>query len=387
MFKQKSFRRQAIVCFAVFLTASLTAAQADPVLTAEKGSDIPTEVEVANLLKKQPKSYDAHYAAGRLYEARGFYNEAQEEYKKAVSFPGNRPDGYKRLAQLALRSSEYPKAEKAATDGLQRFPKDYGMLLTAGFVLHNQNKLAPALNMYQRARAAKPNDAQICLAIADVLAAMHKPEQALLEIQRFEKLSKPNVLSIYEKAKVLLALKRVDEALTEMDKNFASDPANFANNKLYATTLAARGKKAKALEVSLCLLANGVGKEMESAKIRSTNLLTQLPSDAAPIIAAAENRLRDNKIKARLHFALGDVYDRKEMRELAIKQYQDGLKLNEKFARGHLRLGQDLERHRKDLKGALTAYQRASALDGDKKDREIANSLKDLQKKLAAKTK
>ncbi len=386
MGNQKSIWRQAIVCLLVSLNSSWPAVMAGNAVTGSE-SDIPTETQVASLLKKQPKSYEAHYAAGRLYESRGFYSEAQEEYTKAVSFPSSRPDGYKRLAQLALRSSEYPKAEKAATDGLQSFPRDYGMLLTAGYVLHNQNKLPAALNMYQRARAAKPGDAQICLAIADVLAAMHKPDQALLEIQRFEKLSKPNVLSNYEKAKVLLALKRVDEALVELDKNFVSDPANFPSNKLYATTLAARGKKTKALEVALCLLANGAGKEMESAKIRSTNLLSQLPPDAGTIIAAAEHRLSGKNIKARLHFALGDVYDRKEMREQAIKQYQDGLRLNEKFARGHLRLGQDLERHRKDFKAALAEYKRASALDVEKKDREIANSLKDLEKKMAAKSK
>lgn len=351
---------------------------------------VPTEKAVEALLRAKPKSYEAHYNAGRLYESRGFYGQAQDEYKQAISFTGSgiKPDAFKRLAQLALKSSDYAGAEKFSTEGLHYFPKDYGMLLTAGFVLHNQNKLAPALNMYRRARAAKPDDGQICIAIADVHLAMGKPDEALAEIGRFEKLSKPDVLSIYEKAKIYLAMKKFDLALAELDKNYNADVANFANNKLYATTLANRDKKEKALEVALCLLANSVGPEMEMSKKRVSALLGQLPPAVVPNAeAAAQKRLKDNKTRARMHFALGDVYDRKTQMEMAIAQYQQGLKLDESFARGHYRLGLDLEKHRKDIKGAHAAFKRAHELDAAGKDREISAKWQELNapKKGAAK--
>ncbi len=347
---------------------------------APVADEVPTEKAVEALLKAKPKSYEAHYNAGRLYESRGFYGQAQDEYRQAITFSGVKPDAYKRLAQLALKSSDYATAEKVSTEGLHHFPRDYGMLLTAGFVLHNQSKLAPALNMYRRAREAKPDDGQICIAIADVLAAMNKPEEALAEIARFEKLSKPDVLSIYEKAKIYLAMKKFDLALAELDKNYNADPANFANNKLYATTLANRDKKDKALEVAFCLLANSIGAEMEMSKKRVSALLGQVQPGAVPqVLANAQKRLKDNKIKARMHFALGDVYDRKTQMELAISQYREGLKLDESFARGHFRLAQDLERHRKDIKGAYASYKRAHELDPNK-DREISSKWLELNK-------
>ncbi len=343
---------------------------------------VPTAKQVELLLKNQPKTYGAHYAAGQLYESQGFYGPAQDEYRQALAFPPVKPDAYKRLAQLALKSSDYATAEKVAVDGLHLFPKDYGMLLTAGFVLQNQSKLPAAMNMYLRARAARPNDAQICLAIADVLAAQNKPEQALVEIGRFDKLSPPTTLSIYEKAKILLALKRYDQALAELDKNFNQDPANFANNKLYASTLANRGNRNKALEVALCLLANANGKEMEMSKQRLTNLLGPLVDGVPPnVIAKAEERLKDVRVKARMHFALGDVYDRKSQFDLAIKQYEAGLKLDPQFARGHYRLGLDLEKHRKDFNAAKASFKRAHELNigqNHQKDQQIEEKWKSL---------
>jgi len=345
---------------------------------------VPTAKQVEQLLKTQPKTYGAHFAAGRLYESQGFYGPAQDEYRQALSFPPVKPDAYKRLAQLALKSSDYATAEKVAVDGLHLFPKDYGMLLTAGFVLQNQSKLPAAMNMYLRARAARPNDAQICLAIADVLAAQNKPEQALVEIGRFDKLSPPTTLSIYEKAKILLALKRYDQALAELDKNFNQDPANFANNKLYASTLASRGNRNKALEVALCLLANANGKEMEMSKQRLTNLLGPLVDGVPPnVIAKAEERIKDVRVKARMHFALGDVYDRKSQFDLAIKQYQAGLKLDPQFARGHYRLGLDLEKHGKDMNAAKASFKKAHDLNNgqnQQQDQQIEDKWKSLSR-------
>jgi tetratricopeptide (TPR) repeat protein len=343
---------------------------------------VPTAKQVEQLLKTQPKTYGAHFAAGQLYESQGFYGPAQDEYRQALNFPPVKPDAYKRLAQLALKSSDYVTAEKVAVDGLHLFPKDYGMLLTAGFVLQNQSKLPAAMNMYLRARAARPNDAQICLAIADVLAAQNKPEQALLEIARFDKLSPPTTLSIYERAKILLALKRYDQALAELDKNFNQDPANFANNKLYASILANRGNRNKALEVALCLLANANGKEMEMSKQRLTNLLGPLVDGVPPnVIAKAEERTKDVRVKARMHFALGDVYDRKSQFDLAIKQYEAGLKLDPQFARGHYRLGLDLEKNGKDINAAKASFKKAHELNNgqnQQQDRQIEDKWKSL---------
>ncbi len=372
---------QTMVCFAAALfSSSLIKGQAPQ---STLGQVVPSAKQVELLLKNQPKTYVAHYAAGQLYESQGFYGQAIEQYRQALDFPPVKPDAYKRLAQLALKTSDYAAAEKVAVDGLHLFPKDYGMLLTAGYVLQNQGKLPAAMNMYQRARAARPSDAQICLAIADVLAALNKPEQALIEISRFDKLSPPTTLSIYEKAKILLALKRYDQALAELDKNFSQDPANFANNKLYASTLANhcnsnQTNRLKALEVALCLLAHANGKEMELSKQRVTNLLGPMADGVPPeVIAKAEERVKDVRVKARMHFALGDVYDRKSQFDLAIKQYQAGLKLDPQFARGHYRLGLDLESHGKDARSANASFRKAHELNGGK-DRQIEEKWKSL---------
>ena len=86
-------------------------------------------------------------------------------------------------------------------------------------------------------------------------------------------------------------------------------------------------------------------------------------------------RITDTKLKARMLFCLGDVFDQLNLPDWGIKSYRAGLAFNPGFARGHLRLGIDLEGYGKDKQGALREYETAAAVCGGLTNAEAAARL------------
>lgn len=344
---------------------------------------VPSAAEVERLLRAGPKTYKAHFSAGRLYESQGLVGQAQDEYRLAIKCAAPQPDAYKRLAQLLLRSRDYGEAIKISTAATKLFPKDYGVWLTAGYVLQNADKIAPAYVFYEKARALKPEEPQTYIALADVCMVLDDKKKALNFINRGYKLAPPTVLMRFERAKVLMWLGKFDEAMVDLAANFKEDPINLGNNRMYSGLLLNQQQPQKALLVFLCLLPSVEGAEMAKTKYQIGFLVRTLPADKVKVeVDTALGLIHEPAKRAIVHFALGDVLDRLNRSPEAIHHYQAGIKDNPRFARGYLRLGEDLELVKKDYKGAMENYRKASALDKDGKDKEIPLRIKALQKKL-----
>lgn len=357
-------------------------------LAAPKAVDGREMQEVERLLKSAPNSYMSHFRAGQLYIKAGSIGQAQEEFQKSIKCKDAQPAGYKELALLYMRSLDAKQAISVIDEAVKKFPKDYGVLLTAGYVYHNQRQLSEALAFYQRALAVNSN-AEIYLAIADVQNNMGKPKEALVSLDKAQKVGKmtaeARTLARFERAKTLIALARFSEAAIELEGNYKEKPASVSNGKLYISVLEQMNKKDKALEVACVLLSSANGKQMEMSKAQvRVYLLSMSDTAAGASIKKAESLIGDKKLKARMHFALGDIYDRLNKFEPAIAQYQAGLKFDDQFARAYLRLGEDLESARKDYKGALANYLKAQTINAREtvRDQEISLRLDALRKKM-----
>jgi Tfp pilus assembly protein PilF len=354
------------------LCLQMAAGASDPGITAAL---------VEKLLKTAPKAYNTHLTAAKFYEQKGIIGQAQDEYRQAITCKGAMAEAYKHLAQLLLKSADYAEAERVARAGLKAFPQDYGMLLTTGYVLHNEHKLGDAMQMYEGARKIQPNNPEIYVALADVASNLNQPQKALQYIEKAISLGKPGELILYEQAKVLVLLGRFEDAKKPLATNFAQNPLNAKNNQLYLSVLTSQKLPKEALLVQLCMLAPANDKQMVLAKAAVKNVLATMPEqDARESIAGAEASIKDIKLKGRLHFALGDIYDRLGQPQIAIIQYQAGLSFDPSLARGYLRLGEDLETYKKDLSGAMKNYQKASSLDSQ--DHEIQMRLNQLKAKM-----
>jgi len=371
----------ALIVAAVLLP---TAVRAEPSAPPAAGPATPriTAEQVEKLMKTAPHAYATHLKAGIFYQDKGIVGQAQDEFRQAIACKDTTPEAYKFLSQLLLKSNDRAEAERVARQGVRLFPHNYGMLLTAGYILHNESKLADALSMYEAAMKEEPQNPQIYVALADVSSAMNQPQKALQYVNKALALGPATDLICFEQAKVLVMLGRFEEAKKPLAQNFAKDPLNFKNNKLYLSVLnSQKSSPREALKVQLCIMVPANKKQMDLAKVQVKEMLsTMSDSDATSAISNAEAAIKDIKLKARLHFALGDVYDRINKADAAIKQYRAGLALDPGFARGYLRLGEDLETFKNDTAGALKNYEKAASLDPA--DPEIQIRLKQLKAKV-----
>jgi len=380
--KEKAFARAlcltGCLCFSTVST-SLSAFAADA-QSNTKPAKI-TQAELEKLIKSAPNAYNTHLTAAKFYDQEGSVGESQNEYRLATKCKGVTAEAYKRLAQQLLRSSDYVEAEKIARQGLKLFPHDYGMLLTTGYVLHNEHKLNEALEFYKLARDIQPKNPEIYVALADLTVTLKDPQKAKEYIDKAVSLGKPSELVLYQQAKILCLLGHFDQALKPLATNFESDPLNLKNDALYLSVLSNQKMKKEAFLVQLCMLAPANDKEIVRAKTNAQELMKDLPdSDVLQALAKAESFFQDKILKGRLHFAMGAIYDRLNRPAQAIVQYQAGLALDPSLARGYLRLGEDLESFKKNLPEAMKNYQKAFSLD--KKDPEIQMRLNLLKAKM-----
>lgn len=363
-----------VVVALALLAPSFNAAQATPDQAAA----------IERLLKRAPNSYESHLKAGHFYLKEGSIGQAQDEFKSAIKCKNPGSEAFKQLALLYMRSQDYVESNKVIEQAVKLFPREYGVFLTAGYVMHNQSKLNEALIYYNKAAALQPQNAEIYLAKADLLNAMNKYQEALATLDKAKALghlSKPaEALLHFVRAKVYNNTSRYGDAAAELNINYKADPESLNNNKLYLVVLDKLGKKQKELEVALIILSADNGQQMQERKALIGGLIKTLSqSQIEASLKAAESLIKAKQFKARMHFAMGDIMDRQARYKDAIQEYRRGLAINPDFARGYLRLGEDLEMAQNDFEGAMLNYKKALALDS--KDKETKMRIKALSEK------
>ncbi len=180
------------------------------------------------------------------------------------------------------------------------------MLLTTCYVLQNDHKLCDSLELYQGAQKVQPKNPQIYVALADVTSSLNQPQKALQYIEKAMALGKPSDLILFEQAKVLVVLGRFQEAKKPLAANFAANPLNFKNNKLYLSVLESQKLPKESLLVQLCIMTPANDKQMVLAKAAVKNMVVAMPpADAKETIARAEGLIKEIKLKGRLYFASG----------------------------------------------------------------------------------
>lgn len=378
-----SVRKEMSLLLAALLIAPAQIGIESSFCLAQKTKTITSE-SIEKELKNNPHSYEVRIKAAHYLENMGCLGQAEEQYQAAGQCPNAQAEAFLRLAQMRLQQRQYKKAQEAADLGVKKFPNNYGTQLTAGYVYHNLSSLDVALSAYQKAQKLQPKNPEIYIALADVYLARNEYEKALNQLEQCAKLNPPQLLYRYQKGKVLQKLGRLTEARDILEKNYREKPFESKSSLLYLEVLETSKLTEKALEVALTMLAGAQGKEMITLKARIKLLIAQLkPSQVEKAKEKSLAVIADPKLKARLMFALGDIFDQMSLPDWAIKNYRSGLKLNPKFARGHLRLGEDLETYLKDKAHALQEYQ--LALELDPKDKETKLRMGSLKKELGLK--
>lgn len=338
------------------------------------------ELEV--ILEKNPCEPHALVVLGIFYAQQGLVASAQESFVKAMRCNPKYAQAPIELAKLLLARGESRNAIAVIDSALKHIAKDPQLLLMKGYLLYLDHKYKDAGAVYALAKEENPQalGTESALAQLRLLNGQFGDALALAEAD----LSKDPEYFAANLAKgyALLGLKRAPLAIEPLQKAYQAVPfhPNLAFN--LASCLQLAGKDARALEPALVNLALSVSTpDQPEAKELVTVVLRKIPeATASRIIELAGKKLANAQLSANLHFALGDVFDAMKQPHRAIEQYQIGLTIKPKFARGLFRLGLDFHSCLHRDKEALGYIERAAELAPE--DQEIKVKLARLKMQL-----
>ncbi len=189
--------------------------------------------------QKRKKQEDEAWLAERiLREAESSFTEAEkyfilEDYAKALLFyqktleltPDNATVHFK-MADLFNRGTQTTDIQKAAASidkALALEKKNKYFYLLAANIYSGLQEFDKATQAYETMLKEIPGAEEYYYELAALYLYANKPEQALKIYQRAEQTQGINEVGIYQKVKILLSLKRTDEAQAEAAKLIATD--------------------------------------------------------------------------------------------------------------------------------------------------------------------
>ena len=136
-------------------------------------------------LEQNPRSAQAHTAAGLLYDRLGDDKKADAHFSRAVSLDPKNPDILNNYAVYLCRKGQVEKGEKyavqAATDPLYKTPE--AAYLNAGYCASSAGDTKRAANYFRQALAVRPRFPEALIRLADLEfhAGNYMPARAFLE--------------------------------------------------------------------------------------------------------------------------------------------------------------------------------------------------------------
>jgi len=208
----------------------------------------------------QPKDPEAHLDAGRLFERRNKFADAEEEYKAALALnpdKDSRADAITGLANIYMTGRRFPEAEEYLRKLVAARPNDGAARIQLGRVLAAEEKNDDAITELEAGAKLVPADVAQQRELAELY---FKTGKAVLAEASYRALlaTQPNDAELHDElGKALLHQKKFPEAQQEFltavklkpDMAEAYGDLAFAasENKDYPLTIKALDMRAKAL--------------------------------------------------------------------------------------------------------------------------------------------
>jgi Flp pilus assembly protein TadD len=138
------------------------------------------------------------------------------------------------LAVVCLRQRHPELAERALRRVLESDPTNPGVVSNLAIALQMQGKRAEALELFEGAVAARPDDTTLQFNLGAMLASFDRNEQALEHLEASQRLGNSGARLYVAKSKVLVRLGRVDDARTVLEEGARRHPDDAEIRELLA---------------------------------------------------------------------------------------------------------------------------------------------------------
>ncbi|MFN0117150.1 MAG: tetratricopeptide repeat protein [Elusimicrobiota bacterium] len=224
----------------------------------------------------QPNDANQYYLKGLLFEAKGNYQEALVEIKRAMELAPASPYLHKTAAELYLKLGDIAKASQQIEEALRLAPEDEKNLTLAGQISWAIGDTSKAIPLLEKAVKLNPDQTGALMSLAGALTPT-KPKEAIKLYQDYlsrhpsEIAVRERIAQIYQGIGDEVNSKKAWESLLEWSPH----------------SLRAHLALAQMAEVNL---------DTATAISHYQNILTQDPNNLALLLRVGELRYRSNEM-------------------------------------------------------------------------------------------
>nr|XP_006817999.1 PREDICTED: transmembrane and TPR repeat-containing protein 1-like [Saccoglossus kowalevskii] len=329
-----------------------------------------------------PMHVRAHFnLANQLGKIPDRQDEAIRLLLRAIEIKDDYAEAYTSLAGILMDRGQYDDAEKLYKKVIELTPNDGNVYNNYGALLVKRDLREEALAEYHRCLSVNPNHTVAMVNIARLQRKMGNTRDAELMFKR--------ALAVKREADTLKSLgalyfntDRISEAKVYFEEALGLDPESAEIRTHYAQLLA----RLKRFDDALNILNDVIKRQPEySGAYRHIAGVYGLITKHTEAIKHIDKYLElepdlDPVVKAEIIYEKGNNYRDIGDNQLALKCYEDCVKVNPKFSTGQMNLGAMLH-----LQGDLSraSYHYNAALKLDPSNAVLQENIKKLQRRLA----
>ncbi len=186
-----------------------------------RGDDDVAMQHYREALRAKPNAVGTHYALGSVYARTGKFEEAAKEFKKELGINADDSLALWKLGELAIRTD--PREARHYLERAVTLNPDLPQAVLAyGRALARTGDIDGAVKQFQRVVRLAPEEDSVHYHLANAYRHLGRPEDAKVELSRFEELAKKKSERVRELARQEIEMTReAQEALEEPEPGFS----------------------------------------------------------------------------------------------------------------------------------------------------------------------
>ncbi|MDD5223508.1 MAG: tetratricopeptide repeat protein [bacterium] len=204
--------------------------------------------EYRQVLKLDPKKTESHLYLGSLLAEKKESAEAEKEFLIFVAVEPQSPLGYYYLGRMSAERKDWPKAENYYQKAIERQPSFLAALIELGIIFEFQKKSDQAVELYQKALRYFPENPRILERLGQIYISRNDYKGALEKFQEQERFDTDN-LDLRVKIGLLeFEEGNLDQAIEEFSFVLTAEPGHPTARYYLAAAYLKSGARDKARE-------------------------------------------------------------------------------------------------------------------------------------------
>jgi protein O-GlcNAc transferase len=188
------------------------------------GSLMEAEQLYREVLRTQPRDFNALHLLGVVHHQRGRHADALDQIDAALTVNSATADAHNNRGNVLVALKRFDEAVASYGRAIALKPDYAEAFVGRANALHELKKFEDALKSCEKALALKPDHAEACYNFGNSLAALKRFDEALVQYNRAIALNPNNGEVFNNRGGVLQELAQYDAALKDFDKAISLKP-------------------------------------------------------------------------------------------------------------------------------------------------------------------